>query len=161
MKKMPVILSAAMILSLVGCATTSHVNSTSPPAQTKMNLADNSENDMVGPPTINEENTTLPSTSESDIGGTAIGGVVEQRMDETDKTKMLRAMDKAPGKATHWVNAHTNVQYTVTPTKKVRIQDKNYCRQYQITAVDANNKEESIQGVACVASDGNWHILEV
>ncbi len=69
-------------------------------------------------------------------------------------------MDKAPGKSTHWVNAHTQIEYTVTPTKKVRIEDKNYCRQYQMTAVYANDKEQSVQGVACIASDGNWHTLQ-
>jgi surface antigen len=102
----------------------------------------------------------LPSTTDSSIGGTSIGGAVEQAMDATDKSKMLHAMDKAPGKSTHWVNQHSQLEYTVTPTKKVRIQDKSYCRQYQMTAVNANGNEQNVQGIACIASDGDWHVLQ-
>ena len=81
-------------------------------------------------------------------------------MDAADKSKMLHAMDKAPGKLTHWKNAHTNIQYTVIPTKKVQLQDKNYCRQYEVTAINTNNKAETVQGVACITTDGNWHTLK-
>ena len=164
MKELSIIVLIGTVLGLTGCATTSpEIAPTQqpPPVQASPTQAtENADNDLVGPPSIQAVNTTLPSTSESDIGGTSIGGAVEEGMDETDKSKMLHAMDKAPGKSTHWANAHTNIKYIVTPTKKVKIADKNYCRQYQITAIGANDKEKTIQGVACIAADGNWHVLQ-
>jgi len=115
--------------------------------------------ETFGTPAIQDTSAEAIAASDSGIGGTMIGGAVEQAMDEADKTKMLHAMDKAPGKSTHWVNERTNIEYTVTPTKKVYVQDKRYCRQYQMIAINANDKEQSVEGVACIASDGNWHIL--
>lgn len=164
MKKVPVIVLIGIIIGVTGCATTTSpkVVVTQPTTQANLaTVAESSDNDSVGPTSMQQEITpALPSTSDAGIGGTSIGGAVEQSMDEADKSKMLHAMDKAPGKSTHWVNAHTQIKYTVIPTKKVRIADKNYCRQYQITAMNANDREQTIQGVACIASDGNWHTLE-
>ena len=113
MKELPIIALIGIAIGLTGCATTSpEVVSTKQAVQANStNVAENSDTDSVGPTSIQEINTTLPSTSDSDIGSTSIGGAVEERMDEADKTKMLHAMDKAPGKATHWLNAHTNINY--------------------------------------------------
>jgi surface antigen len=168
MKKISIILLIGIAVTLTGCATTTSPQLVTAKSTTDANQTitpDNTDNidkesSAAGPTSIQESNTTLPSTSDAGIGGTSIGGAVEQGMDETDKSKMLHAMDKAPGKSTHWLNAHTQIKYTVIPTKKVRIQDKNYCRQYEMTAIDTNDREQTVQGVACIASDGNWHTLE-
>lgn len=79
-------------------------------------------------------------------------------MDENDKSKMLHALDKSPGKSTHWVNPTSGISYTVMPTQKVAINGNPYCRKYSITTNKDNNKNHFI-GTACVGEDGNWNIV--
>jgi surface antigen len=154
MKNVSLNIILLVLMSLVGCTSVPHhlTDETTQPTV----IAGPSN---AGTPEV-QNTPDLPAVSDAGIGGTFIGGAVEQAMDETDKSKMLHAMDKAPGKVTHWTNTHTNIEYTVIPTKKVHVQDKNYCRQYQMTAMDSNEKEQAVQGIACIASDGNWHTVQ-
>jgi surface antigen len=149
------VISMLIIATLTACSTT--VTRTVDQSNNSSVIA--SSDEIAGTPEV-QQTPALASVTDSNIGGTSIGGAVERAMDEADRSKMMHAMDKAPGKSTHWVNANTQIEYTVTPVRKVRIEDKNYCRQYQMTAVDTNEREQNVQGVACIASDGNWHILE-
>jgi surface antigen len=88
-------------------------------------------------------------------GGGEIG---LQSMDASDKLKMSKALDAATGKSTSWVNSRTNVKFTVTPIKKVVIQDNPFCRHYQVIAEKGNSRKES-SGTACVMTDGSWHTI--
>lgn len=87
--------------------------------------------------------------------GVAIGGSIASSMDEIDKTKLTRALDKSPGTSTQWVNESTGTHYSVTPIKKTSVNGNSLCRQYQLSAT-RNGNTQSMNGTACVASDGAW-----
>ena len=93
---------------------------------------------------------TTPASSEP------IGGSIEKSMDNDDKIKMSRALDKAPGKTTSWTNKRNNLHYAVTPIRKIVLKDNPYCRTYQMTATRGSYSKE-VSGTACVSDDGNWH----
>lgn len=88
-----------------------------------------------------------------------IGGSVEKSMDQNDKIKMSRALDKAPGKSTNWTNERTRISYTVTPIKKVVIKENPYCREYE-TQITRGSHSEQVNGTACIAADGGWHTIK-
>lgn len=88
-------------------------------------------------------------------GGGEIG---LKSMDANDKSKMSRALDSGTGKATHWVNSSTGMNYTVTPIKKVVIENNPFCRQYLVVVARGANQKE-ISGTACVTTDGSWHTI--
>ena|SRR3990167_7749230 len=102
--------------------------------------------------TAQAEQTLTPNT------GAPVGGSMENAMDNIDKTKMFRALDNPPGKVTQWVNANTGITYTVTPIRKTTVNGNRFCRQYRIT-MHSINKDNEIEGTACVASDGNWEAV--
>ena len=52
-----------------------------------------------------KENVNSPEVTKST--NTAVGGQIETAMDENDKEKMYRALDKPLGKPTDWVNEKT------------------------------------------------------
>lgn len=89
-----------------------------------------------------------------------ISGHLSSSMDELDKSKMWHALDNPIGKSSQWVNGKTGVEYTVVPTKKVSINDNQFCRHYTTTA-KKSGRSKQISGVACVSSDGNWHSVNV
>lgn len=86
----------------------------------------------------------------------SIGGNIHSTMDSTDKTKMSRGLDNGLGKSTNWVNARTNMQYSVTPTATATIKGNPFCRKYSLTATKGDNTR-NYSGVACLESDGEWH----
>jgi len=104
--------------------------------------------------------TTQPSElpDASTLGSSQIGGKYEQSMDEIDKTKLSRALDAGLGKSTTWKNASTGLTYTVVPTRKVTVNGNAFCRQYSITVGRSEQQSNTLNGTACVASDGAWHI---
>lgn len=79
-------------------------------------------------------------------------------MDANDKLKMSRALDAATGKATHWTNNGSGVSFTVTPIKKVVIENNPFCRQYLVEVSRGSNQKE-LTGTACVTTDGSWHTI--
>lgn len=87
-----------------------------------------------------------------------IGGSIEKSMDESDKSKMSRALDKSPGKMSAWTNTRTGIHYEVTPIKKIVINDNPFCREYQATTRSTTHSQQ-VTGVACIAADGNWHTV--
>lgn len=91
-------------------------------------------------------------TGERGVSG-SIGG-----MDTNDRTKLSHSLDKTPGKSTQWVNESTGVSYTVVPTRKVTINGNPYCRAYSLTA-SKGGKSRTIEGTACVSTDGSWQAM--
>ncbi len=87
--------------------------------------------------------------------GESIGGNAERSMDNNDRIKMSRALDKAPGTAVTWTNRATGIRYTVTPIKKVVLNGNPYCRQYSISA-NRGSQVSSVGGTACIGQSGNW-----
>lgn len=89
------------------------------------------------------------------VAGVPIGGSIAGSMDENDRVKLTRALDKAPGKATDWTNANSGTHYTVTPIRKLTVNGNGLCRQYQVVA-ERSGQSQQMTGTACVASDGAW-----
>jgi surface antigen len=103
----------------------------------------------------NKEESAVPS-KESETPTVAMGGSVRKSMDSVDLSKLSRAMDKAPGKSTTWVNGATGIKYTVTPIRVVTVNDNHFCRTYSLTA-ERNNSKRATSGTACVGTDSSWH----
>ena len=97
-------------------------------------------------------------TGTGELAANGVGGNLDHAMDEIDRSKMLHALDKAPGTPTHWVNANTGISYTVVPVKKVVVNGNEFCRTYTTTA-SRDNKEKQFGGTACVGEDGNWRSI--
>ena len=85
-----------------------------------------------------------------------LGGEGARSMDGLDKSKLSHALDSPLGKATHWENANTGINYTVIPTQKVTVNGNSLCRKYQVT-LEKGDKSRQINGTACISTDGNWH----
>lgn len=86
------------------------------------------------------------------------GDIGLKSMNAADKTKMSRALDAATGKATHWQNGATGIEYTVTPVRKVVIEGNPFCREYQVL-VEKDQYKKEFHGTACVTKDGAWHTI--
>jgi len=130
----------AAICTIAGCSTYS-----TPPKNTdspKFNLFNQA--------------TPMPGTAPTEeVKGVSAGGSIRKSMDNEDVTKMSRAMDKSPGKSTHWVNGISGTTYTVTPIRPVAVKGSQYCRAYKLTATNGSRTRET-SGVACVGADTNW-----
>lgn len=98
---------------------------------------------------------TVPLSPANAANAEAVGGNIRNSMDENDKTKLSRALDKALGKSTQWVNENTGVTYTVIPVRKITINGNPYCRSYT-TIAEKNGTERQFNGTACVGTDSNW-----
>lgn len=95
----------------------------------------------------------------SETANSQVGGEVEKTMDANDKSKMLHALDKSLGKPTHWENANTNISYTVVPVKKLEINGNHFCRQYTMTSMH-NDVKNQMTGTACVSAvDSSWQVV--
>lgn len=88
-------------------------------------------------------------------GGEEIG---LKSMNATDRNKMSRALDSATGKSTHWKNEATGMEFTVTPVKKIVINDNPFCREYTVLVV-RGDRQKQVHGRACVTTDGSWHTI--
>ena len=129
-------------ISLSACSSTFFPQTSSTPAHHAAAKNQVAENDLT------------PRTGET-VNNAAVAGNLEYSMDEIDKSKMFRALDKAPGKSTQWVNANTGITYTVVPTEKVVVNGNPYCRKYTTTA-SRNSKEKQFGGTACISANGGW-----
>lgn len=87
----------------------------------------------------------------------ALGGSVSNIMDNSDHLKFSRALDKPLGKMTEWQNYATGIKYSVTPNKKVSVNNNSICRTYTLTYIKSASSNV-LNGTACVdIADGNWH----
>jgi surface antigen len=132
------ILAAGM--SLVGCATTPMVHHKTTTVVTKTT--------STGLAGTGMSNSQVPERS-ADVG------IARSGMDEADKNKLSHALDKAPGKSTHWINANSGLAYTVVPVQAVTIGGNHNCRKYSVTTVKGTSRHESM-GTACVGDDSAW-----
>lgn len=109
--------------------------------KTQVATADQNQHELTPPPPVESKGT--------------IGGTISYAMDESDRTKLSRALDNPIGKSTTWTNPNSRVSFTVVPIKKVSVNGNPFCREYHATAVKNGNSNEST-GTACVSADGNW-----
>lgn len=77
-------------------------------------------------------------------------------MSGADRSKLAHALDAPPGKSSTWINTSNGVSYTVTPIRKVTINDNHLCRVYTTTS-DHNGQRHEVTGTACIGDDGAWH----
>lgn len=93
------------------------------------------------------------------LAGALVGGAIGRNMDETDRLRMMHALDYNPvGEPAYWRNANTGVQYNVVPVRNVSVQGNRYCREYQTTA-NIGGKKQQIYGTACRQPDGSWQAV--
>ncbi|MDR3491798.1 MAG: hypothetical protein P4M12_07145 [Gammaproteobacteria bacterium] len=110
---------------------------------------------------MNSVNSTNPATAmpgtatQEEVAGVSAGGSLRKSMDNEDITKMSRAMDKSPGKSTHWTNGISGITYTVTPIRAVVVNGNHFCRKYTLTATKGTYTKDT-SGTACVGNDTNW-----
>lgn len=89
------------------------------------------------------------------LAGALIGGSIGRSMDDVDKLKVNRALEKAPtNRTTSWSNPDNGNRYSVTPVSTYRKANRP-CRNYVMTAI-VDGKAEKIRGRACRQSDGSW-----
>lgn len=98
---------------------------------------------------------TPPPELSATSGNEWLGGTAGRAMDKNDQTALSHALDKAPGKSTHWTNKLNGTDYTVVPTRKITINGNPYCREYHVTITSGSNTRERT-GTACVGQDSNW-----
>lgn len=96
----------------------------------------------------------MPASSGSSLAAASFGG-----MSAADHNRLSHGLDATPGKSTHWTNVSTGVSYTVTPTKKVVVNNNHLCREYQ-TVAEHNGQRQVMTGTACITDDGNWHSVQ-
>lgn len=147
LKAMLVIITAG----LAGCSGMSNMQGTS-----NYNTAQGS-----GPGANGVVATSVDQTGrETNVNLTMAGGgdIGLKSMDANDKSKMSHALDNATGKSTHWENGVSGINFTVTPTKKVVIENNPFCRHY-LVVVAKGNYQKQFNGTACVTTDGGWHTI--
>lgn len=136
-------------MSLTSCSSMQSL--TSYPSSTTVKEAAN----QGGGTFVTSTGTTVPVATVSE-SNQPLGGEGARSMDEIDKSKLSHALDSPLGKATHWENGNTGINYTVVPTQKVTINGNSLCRKYQVT-LEKGDKSRQINGTACISTDGNWH----
>src|SRR5690242_1453435 len=66
------------------------------------------------------------------LAGAYIGGANGKNMYDTDKLKMMHAMEhNSVGKPAYWQNEKSGTRYTIVPTKNVSYDRNPYCREYR------------------------------
>lgn len=111
----------------------------------------NVSNELFAPIQSMMKTTKEPSkTTEEHVGGS-----IGKGMDSVDKDKLSHALDKPLGKSTQWTNGVSGITYTVTPTKKVEINNNPFCREYSLKE-EKGGKSRETNGTACVDANSNW-----
>lgn len=162
MNKLKVATFMTIILNLAGCSIFHSAQSNPPPPVIETAPSTMPTAAPITPPTPPAEpgqNTLKPiDVSQVNTKDPLIGGATERSMDANDKIKMSKALDKSPGKSTEWTNDRTGITYSVTPIKKVVINNNPFCREYE-TMITRRGSTNSVHGTACIGDDGNWHSL--
>jgi surface antigen len=163
MNKLKVATLIILMTHFTGCSTFQSANSspsTVPTATEMPNASVASEPGASPSATLETGEKVLKPIDVSNVNTNdpLIGGSTEKSMDANDKIKMSKALDKAPGKPTEWTNERTGITYTVTPIKKIVINNNPFCREYE-TVIAHRSNSNSVKGTACIGDDGNWHSL--
>jgi surface antigen len=91
--------------------------------------------------------------------GAMIGGAMGRGMDQQDRMNMNQALEVSPtGHAVTWVNPDTHNQYTVTPTRTVKVASGQPCREFTTTAL-IGGRTQQIYGKACRDASGAWKVV--
>jgi surface antigen len=95
------------------------------------------------------------------IVGAALGAIIGRQigrdLDNSDRACIGHALELArPGQSVRWLNDATGASYVVTPLKLS--DDNRSCREFTLTAIAGNKKENSKQR-ACRTSEGDWSIV--
>jgi len=93
------------------------------------------------------------------VAGTLIGAYVGKSigrsLDEVDRMKMERALERQPtGETYSWENPDSGAEYAVTPTRTYE-RDSGPCRDYTTEAI-IDGQREVVHGTACRQADGRW-----
>ena len=145
------LLTLGAVIGLTACSSiTSFYNGSEPPAPITNPTAEQLNSSTILDPNGNPIPVQPVATT-----GESLGGNVERSMDNNDRIKMSRALDKAPGGSTTWVNRATGISYTVTPVKKVVLNGNPYCRTYSMSAT-RGGQASNAGGTACIGQSGNW-----
>lgn len=165
MNKFKVAAFILLTIPVAGCSIFHSANSNPPPpAVTELTPSETPPPMQVAQttpaPTQEVSKNTLQPIDVSNVNtkDPLIGGSIERSMDANDKVKMSKALDKAPGKSTTWTNERMGITYTVTPIKKIVINNNPFCREYE-TMISRKSYSNSVRGTACIGDDGNWHSL--
>lgn len=91
------------------------------------------------------------------VAGALIGGSIGHSMDSSDNSHVTYALSS--GAPATWTNRRSNTTYTVTPSRNyVTYRGNSRCRDYTTTAY-INGQTQTVQGVACLRSDGRWYAV--
>ena len=93
------------------------------------------------------------------IVGSVLGGLIGREigedLDEADRGCFGHALELAePGRAVHWVNDRTHVDYVLTP---LGMDDSKNCRKFKLKA-NSGKKSQTSEGRVCRDGDGVWRI---
>lgn len=99
------------------------------------------------------------------VGGGLLGGMlgnsIGASMDNADRAAYDRASQQAmeSGQTRTWNNSDSGHSGSITPRKRYKNAEGQYCRQYtQRIVIDGKNKQG--RGTACRADDGTWNIVD-
>lgn len=109
--------------------------------------------------TVGGGNGRLLAIAAGTLAGAYIGGQVGKSMDETDRLKMMYALENNNiGQPAYWHNNHSGANYEVVPTRNVTIEGNEYCREYR-TVANIGGKKQQVYGTACRKPDGSWQAV--
>ena len=99
------------------------------------------------------------------IGGALLGGYlgnsIGSSLDSADRAQYDRASQQAleSGRNQSWTNPHTGNHGSISPHKRYKNEDGDYCREYTQT-IYVDGKKSAAHGTACREEDGSWQIVE-
>jgi surface antigen len=99
------------------------------------------------------------------IGGGLLGGFlgnqIGQSLDNADRARYDSASQQAmeTGQSRAWSNHESGHHGRITPHKRYRNDEGQYCRQYTQT-IYVDGKARRGKGTACRQQDGTWKIVE-
>lgn len=97
------------------------------------------------------------------IGGSVVGAMIganmADRLDETNRHQLSKALTTLPANRSHsWVDHSTGYQYTITPIKSFH-RGATLCRRYRVSVI-INGRVRHAVGRACQHNTHDWYIVE-
>lgn len=90
-----------------------------------------------------------------------LGGAIGQSLDNADRAAYDRASQQAmeSGGTRTWSNPNTKHHGSITPHKRYKNDEGQYCREYTQN-IYIDGKKQQAHGTACRQSDGTWKVAE-
>ena len=149
-----------MIVAVLAIAVTASACATSGPKQTVGTLGGAAVGGLIGSQ-IGSGTGRLIATGAGVFLGGLIGSEIGRSMDDVDKIKNDRAVERATtapiGETITWNNPDSGHSGAVTPTRDGTSSSGEYCREFQQQVTIGGNTEEAY-GIACRKPDGSWEI---